>query len=240
MKQTLHDPRRTPGLAAFALGLPVRPIGYLANGRPVYPIAGGAPDGDDGKGGKDDKPGGDGNDDGKSDKFEPITSQDELNRRLGERLQRERQKFADYDDLKAKAEAHDKALEAAMTDAEKAIAAARKDGESAATTAANHRLVAAEARALAAESGFRIGAASVVRLIDLSDVKVDDNGDVDTAAIKTKLDELKTNEPDLAGETKKSPPKPDRSQGGGGGTDSPSVNRGREMYETRRGAKKTA
>lgn len=35
--------------------------------------------------------------------FKPITSQDELNRVIGDRVARERAKFADYDDLKARA-----------------------------------------------------------------------------------------------------------------------------------------
>ena len=36
--------------------------------------------------------------------FQPITSQEQLNALLGDRLARERAKFADYDELKAKAE----------------------------------------------------------------------------------------------------------------------------------------
>lgn len=37
------------------------------------------------------------------DEFEPITSQEDFEKRLGSRLQRERAKFADYDDLKSRA-----------------------------------------------------------------------------------------------------------------------------------------
>jgi len=36
-------------------------------------------------------------------KFEPITSQEEFDRRLADRLRREREKYSDYDDLKAAA-----------------------------------------------------------------------------------------------------------------------------------------
>lgn len=39
--------------------------------------------------------------------FEPITSQEDFEKRLGTRLQRERAKFADYDDVKAKASKFD-------------------------------------------------------------------------------------------------------------------------------------
>lgn len=38
-----------------------------------------------------------------ADEFKPITSQEEFERTLGKRLERERAKFADYDDLKSKA-----------------------------------------------------------------------------------------------------------------------------------------
>lgn len=44
MSRTTRTMHTTPALAAFALGEPVRPIGFLPNGRPVFPIAGGAPD----------------------------------------------------------------------------------------------------------------------------------------------------------------------------------------------------
>ncbi len=57
------------------------------------------------------------------DGFKPITTQDELNRVLGDRIARaERkatEKFADYDDLKAKAAKFDQAQQASLTEAEK-------------------------------------------------------------------------------------------------------------------------
>src|SRR5690625_5621930 len=40
---------------------------------------------------------------GSEPKFEAITSQEDFDRRLADRLRREREKYADYDDLKAKA-----------------------------------------------------------------------------------------------------------------------------------------
>lgn len=52
--------------------------------------------------------------------FTPITSQDELDRRIGDRLARERSKFADYDDLKAKAEKFDQADAANKSELQKA------------------------------------------------------------------------------------------------------------------------
>lgn len=44
--------------------------------------------------------------------FKPIASQADLDRIIGERLSRERSRFADYDDLKAKAAEFDKAADA--------------------------------------------------------------------------------------------------------------------------------
>ena len=55
-----------------------------------------------------------------ADEFKPITSQEEFERALGKRLERERSKFADYDDLKAKAAQVDAAEEAKKTELEKA------------------------------------------------------------------------------------------------------------------------
>ena len=54
--------------------------------------------------------------------FKPITSQEEFEQRLGKRLERERGKFADYDDLKAKAARLDEIEKANQTEAERAQA----------------------------------------------------------------------------------------------------------------------
>lgn len=48
--------------------------------------------------------------------FQPITSQDELNRVVGDRVSRERAKYADYDDLKAKAAKLDDIEQASKTE----------------------------------------------------------------------------------------------------------------------------
>ena len=57
-----------------------------------------------------------------ADEFKAITSQDDLNKVLNERLQRERAKYADYKDLKAKAAKLDEIEQANQTEAEKAAA----------------------------------------------------------------------------------------------------------------------
>ena len=74
--------------------------------------------------------------------FTPITSQDDLNRIIAERVQRERGKYADYKDLKAKAARLDEIEEANKTEAQKAAER---------LSAAETRAAEAEARALRRE-----------------------------------------------------------------------------------------
>lgn len=223
LHNTLH---RTPALAAFALGEPIKPVGYLPSGRAVFPIAGGAPEDPPADPPPTDPPA-----------YTPPASQADLDRIVGERLARERAKYADYDDLKTKAEAHDAALEAAKSDADKAVDAARTEGEKAATERVNSRLVKSEARVLASAAKFR-DPADAVAFLDLTKVTVNDDGEVDEKAIKEQLDALATSKPYLVDGGKKPAPKSDRSQGGGGGgDDKPSLARGREMFEQRRGKK---
>ena len=88
----------------------LRALGYTSRG-PIWPAIGGSEDheggaGDSTPGGQQDagKPGPDGADGaGAGGGFTPITSQDELDKVLGKRLDRERAKFQDYDQLKADA-----------------------------------------------------------------------------------------------------------------------------------------
>jgi hypothetical protein len=54
-----------------------------------------------------------------ADEFKPITSQDDLNKVISERVARERAKFKDYADLKAKAAKADQYEQANQTEAEK-------------------------------------------------------------------------------------------------------------------------
>jgi multidrug efflux pump subunit AcrA (membrane-fusion protein) len=146
----------------------------------------------------------------------PLT-QEKVNSLLAEQKRKLSERYAGYDDLKKKAEAHDAALDAAKTDAEKAIEAARKEGETTALERANGRLVSSEARAIAAEQKFR-NPGTAVKLLDLSGVNVADDGTVDANAIKTRLKELAEAEPYLIDDGKKSTPKPDPAQGGAGGS----------------------
>lgn len=74
--------------------------------------------------------------------FTPPASQADLDRIIGERVARERGKFADYDELKAKAAEHDKAAEATKSEIQKATERA---------DAAERRAKDAEVAALRAE-----------------------------------------------------------------------------------------
>ena len=58
------------------------------------------------------------------DEFTPITSQDDLNKVIASRLERERSKFGDYEDLKAKAARLDEIEAASKSELEKAQEAA--------------------------------------------------------------------------------------------------------------------
>ena len=57
---------------------------------------------------------------GAGDEFKPITSQEDLNRVIADRISRERSKFSDYADIKAKAEKFDELDAANKTEIEKA------------------------------------------------------------------------------------------------------------------------
>lgn len=58
--------------------------------------------------------------------FTPITSQEDLNKVIAERIQRERGKYADYKDLQAKAARLDEIEEASKTEAQKQAEALAK------------------------------------------------------------------------------------------------------------------
>lgn len=69
-----------------------------------------------------------------ADEFKPITSQNDLNRVIDERLKRERAKFADYKDVKAKAAKLDEIEQANLSELEKAngrITAAERERDEA-------------------------------------------------------------------------------------------------------------
>jgi hypothetical protein len=126
----------------------------------------------------------------------PPSSQADLDRIINDRLARERAKFADHADLKAKAARLDQIEAANATDLEKAVKAAKAEGENEAATRANARIIKSEARALAAAAQFR-DPADAVAFLDLGSVRVSDDGEVDGAAVKGMLDDLAKAKPYL-------------------------------------------
>lgn len=185
----------TPTLSTFARGAAIQPIGYRRSGRAIYPIAGGSedltPSATD------------------ADKTFTQAEVDAIVLKRAERVAAD--KYGDYADLKAAKTRLDEIEAANATELEKAVKKAREEGASEVRSDANTRLVRAEARALAAEAKFR-NPGLAIKAIDLSEVKVSDDGTPDAAAIKTLLADLAKDEPYLIDEGK-TRPKPDDAQG---------------------------
>lgn len=84
--------------------------------------------------------------------FQSITSQEEFDKRLGDRLAREREKFADYAELKAKAAQLDAAEEAQKTELQKLTdKLAKAEGRANQLEGEMLRLKVAQAKGLTAE-----------------------------------------------------------------------------------------
>lgn len=75
---------------------------------------------------------------------------------------------------------------ASASDLEKAVKAARAEGYAEAQKSAHALLLRSEARALAAEIGFA-DPTDAIALVDLAGVRVEENGDVDSEAVKKEL-----------------------------------------------------
>lgn len=126
--------------------------------------------------------------------FAPITSQDDLNKIIRERIDRERAKFADYADVKAKAAQLDKIEEANKSEAQKLA----------------DQVAQAEARAQAAESGL-------LRERIAREYGITDQGDVDLFLTGNDEETLKKQAVRLSERTadasKPRSPRPDPAQG---------------------------
>ena len=125
--------------------------------------------------------------------------------------------------------------QANASDLEKAVRKAREEAIAEVQQAANSRLLSAEARALAAEAKFR-NPGLAVKAIDLSGVKVSDDGTVDAKAVRALLADLAKDEPYLVDDGKAARPKPDDAQGRPQGQPS-AAEQGREQARKRFGSK---
>lgn len=125
-------------------------------------------------------------------------TQADVNRIVGERTARERDKYADYDDLKAKATQFDTIEAQNATELEKAVKQADTAARADVSAKTNLRLVRAEARAVAASMHFHDPADAAVLLgPNLGGVKVNDDGDVDETAVKALVEQLAKDKPHL-------------------------------------------
>lgn len=122
-------------------------------------------------------------------------TQADLDRVVSERLARESKKFADYDDLKAKASQLDEMTAAQQSDHEKALEEARK-GITAELTATHLRERVADKVEIAAAGRFADVADARLRLADRFEEFIAD-GAVDSAAITKAVDELLEKAPHL-------------------------------------------
>lgn len=124
-----------------------------------------------------------------------LVPQDEVDRIVADRLARERKKYADYDDIKAKLAAAEEAeterKRAEMSeverlqlekDAAEKVAVEAQESRDKALAAANQRLIKAEFLTFAREMKVRADALEdAYKLADLSGVSVSDDGDVSGA-----------------------------------------------------------
>jgi hypothetical protein len=130
---------------------------------------------------------------------EPQTfDQAAVDRIVSERIARERGKFADYNDLKAKATKFDEIEAQNATELDKAIKKADADARADMSTKTNTRLVRAEVKAAASAVGFHDPADAAVLLQGkFGEVKVTDDGDVDEEAVKALVEDLAKAKPHL-------------------------------------------
>jgi hypothetical protein len=148
-------------------------------------------------------PGGNG---GEAEPFATFANQGAFTRRMDReakarlKAQAEELGFESADAMLAAAKAQRDAADQAQTDLEKAKQKADKAEQERATAIAkaNERLVKTAARAIASELGVTAArVAYAVRLADLSDVTVDDDGEPDEEAIKAAIEQVLDDVPEL-------------------------------------------
>lgn len=154
-------------------------------------------------------------------------TQAELDQIVQDRIARERKKFADYDDLKAKAGKLDDVERERESETEKARREAVEQAEAAAIAKVRPRLVAAEFRAAAAGRIDAERLATLTEDIDFSKYVDEKTGEVDVEKVTKKVEAW------APVQQAPTSPRPDRSQGPRGERLA-SVDAGREMFAARR------
>lgn len=166
----------------------------------VAPVSGGAEDGEDEEEEEDE------DDKSKKTKTPPADEKDPDKLKTALDAERKAREAAESNAKKAskeliKAKNTVKKLQSeGATDQEKAVAKAREEAAKEATGKANSKLVAASVKVAAA--GKMRNPALAVRLLDLEDFSVDDDGDVDEDAIEKAVDKLLEDNPELASDGK--------------------------------------
>lgn len=130
--------------------------------------------------------------------FEPITSQEDFDARLSDRLKRERAKFADYNDLKARADEADKLRKEQETASEKAVREAREQAAAEERAKNAPRLVSAEFRAAAKGVLDADTVAGLLEDLDLTKY-LTDKGEVDVEKVEKRVNSLAPKSHDTKG-----------------------------------------
>lgn len=122
---------------------------------------------------------------------EPVKkfSQEDVDRVVAERLARERKRFADYDELKAK-------VEEAKSDSERAIEEAVAAGKREVAEQYHSRLFESEVKAIASKFRFRDAGDALAGFGD-RDGLIDEHGVVDSARVEARLKEIADSKPYL-------------------------------------------
>lgn len=221
-----------PTLTHPRTGHPLVALGFRRNGTPIWPVLGG--DGTDDGGGDGGTGGGNGG--GGGDGGQPkLLDQAAVDKLIETRLQRERAKFADYDQLKQKAGDYDKLADANRTEQEKAIEAAKTEASAAARAEVlgqvGGQLVAAQIRA---EVAGRVPAEQLAVLLDNLNHAgfLTADHQVDADKVKAYVDGIVP--------TKRPPNLNQGNRNGSGGDGTPTVAGGRDLWAERHPAKKTS
>ena len=181
---------------------------HIPTGQFLPLVAGGDGSDDDDKD-KDKKKDDDKNKDADKDKDDELDkdktsfTREEMEDILKSRLNRERKKFSDYDDLKEKAKKFDDAEKEKLDDLDRERLA-RQEAEEAAekkVTKANKRAIVATAALEAAALGVHPKKIKfAIKCADLDDVEVDDDGEVDSDAVTKALEAVLKDMPELKAE----------------------------------------
>lgn len=138
------------------------------------------------------------------------------------RKERERARKAEAENRRLRAAEQELAQlkEQGATAQERAIAEARREAAAEATAKANERILSAEAKAIAGTMDFH-NPSRAVALVDLSDVKVDEDGTFDEDAVRDLLRDLAKSDPYLVRSADEGTAPGHRRLGGGGGKNDP-------------------